>query len=198
MAGHRDDELEGLLTAWRTREEAAELFRELRNPMRRAARRGIRRLLGDAPDPADVDDVLLKAFKEVLGAEPEAIETMRGFASTVAYRRGMDKARSIIRAREKIKRQAWQIDQLRVDAADQVAAARHERLLGYAEDCLSTLTPEQRDVVEATVQRQESLSNWAAARGTSYEAGRRMRGRALAALERCVKGKAAAERPEES
>jgi DNA-directed RNA polymerase specialized sigma24 family protein len=198
MTGHSDDELEGLLAAWRTREEATELFRELRDPMRRAARRGIRRVLGNTPDPADVNDVLLKAFKEVLGADPATIErSLLGFACTVAYRRGMDKARAIIREREKINAQAWQIEQLRIDAADEVAAAHRERLLRYAEDCMSTLTPEQRDVLEATVQRQESLSNWAATRGTTYEAGRRMRLRALAALARCVKGKAAVKRPEE-
>ena len=47
-------------------------------------------------------------------------------------------------------------------------------------------TAEQRDVIEATVQRQESLSDWVAARGTSYEAGRRLRGRGIAALRRCI------------
>lgn len=198
MAGQKDDELEGLLAAWHTREEATALFIELRDPMRRAARRGLRRALSRSPDPADVDDVLLKAFKEVLQADPAKIESMLGFACTVARRRAIDKARSIIREREKIKGQTWQIQQLHMDAADQEAAADRERLLGYAEDCMSALTPEQRDVVQVTVQRQESVSNWAAARGTTYEAGRRMRLRALAALGRCVKGKAAARRREES
>lgn len=48
------------------------------------------------------------------------VRSLVGFACTVAYRNGMDKARAIIR----------------------------ERVLGYAEDCLSTLTPEQRYIVE--------------------------------------------------
>lgn len=199
MAAHGDDEFDGLLAAGRTREEVAELFLELRDPMRRAARRGIRRVLARAPDPADVDDVLLKAFKEVLAADREGnVRSLIGFACTVAYRRGMDKARSIIRERRQIKQQARAIHQLQIEAADEVAAAHHERLLGFAEDCMSTLTPDQRDVVEATVQRQESLSNWVTARGTTYEAGRRMRERALASLRRCVDGKAGDERGEES
>lgn len=198
MAGQPDDELEGLLAVWHTREEATALFRALRDPMRRAARRGLRRALSRSPDPDDVDDVVLKAFKEILQDDPAQIESMLGFACTVARRRAIDKARSIIREREKIKGQTWQIQQLHMEAAEQVAVADRERLLSYAEDCMSVLTPEQRDVVEATVQRQESLSNWAAARGTTYEAGRRMRLRALTALERCVKAKAAARQREES
>ena len=66
-----------------------------------------------------------------------------------------------------------------------------DRLLRYAEDCMDSLTAEQRDVIAATVQRQESLSNWVLARETSYEAGRRLRGRGIAALQRCIEAKRA-------
>ena len=83
-------------------------------------------------------------------------------------------------------------------ADDAFAAAQKERLVGYAEDCMDGLTAEQRDVIEATVQRQESLSDWVAARGTSYEAGRRLRSRGIAALRRCIKAKRAADREESS
>jgi DNA-directed RNA polymerase specialized sigma24 family protein len=106
----------------------------------------------------------------------------------------MDRGQSIIREREQIQRYAWQIDQLRIGAEDETAAAERERLFRHAADCMDTLTPDQRDVIEATVQRQQSLSDWVAARGTSYEAGRRMRARALAALRRCLDAKLEDER----
>jgi hypothetical protein len=199
MAGHGDDDVEDLLAAWHSHKEAEKLFVALRNPMRQAARQGIRRILHRDPDETDVDDVLFKAFKEVLEAgSEEARRSLLGFAKVVARRRGMDRARSIIREREQIKAQAWELDQRRVTAADALAAAKQERLLRYAEDCMSGLTAEQRDVIEATVQRQESLSDWVAARGTSYEAGRRLRGRGIAALRRCIEAKHAEDRKRNS
>jgi hypothetical protein len=91
-----------------------------------------------------------------------------------------------LREREQIKNQAWELDQRRVTDADTLAAAERDRLLRDAENCMESLTAEQRDVIAATVQRQESLSDWAAARMTSYEAGRRIRVRGLAALQRCI------------
>lgn len=199
MAGHGYDDVEDLLAAWHARKEAEKLFVALRNPMRQAARQAIRRILRRDPDEADVDDVLFTAFKEVLEADSEeARRSLLGFAKVVARRRGMDRARSIIREREQIKAQAWELDQRRVTAADALAAAKRERLLRYAEDCMSGLTAEQRDVIEATVQRQESLSDWVAARGTSYEAGRRLRGRGIAALRRCIEAKRAEDRKRNS
>lgn len=199
MAGHSDDDAEGLLAVWRAHKEAEKLFVALRGPMRQAARQGIRRVLGRVPDEADVNDALFKAFKEVLEADSEEVRrSTLGFAKVVAYRRGMDRARSIIREREQIKNQAWELDQHRVTAADVVAAAQRERLFRYAEVCMEGLTAEQRDVIEATVQRQESLSDWVAARGTSYEAGRRLRGRGIATLRRCIEAKRADDRKRSS
>lgn len=194
MAGHSDDDAEALLAAWHAHKDAEGLFCALRDPMRQAARQGIRRILRRTPDEADVDDALFKAFKEVLEEDSEVGRSTLGFAKIVAYRRGMDRARSIIREREQIKNQAWELDQRRVTAADALAAAARERLLHYAGPCMDSLTAEQRDVIEATVQRQESLSDWVAARGTSYEAGRRLRGRGIAALRRCIEAKRAADR----
>jgi hypothetical protein len=199
MASHGDDDAEDLVAAWHAHKEAEKLFAALRDPMRHAARQGIRRILRRTPDEADVDDALFKAFKEVLEAESEEARRSRlGFATVVAYRRGMDRARSIIREQERIEDQAWELDQRRVTAADALAAAERERLLRYAEDCMHGLTAEQRDVIEATVQRQESLSDWVAVRGTSYEAGRRLRARGIAALQRCIKAKRAADRKRNS
>jgi hypothetical protein len=199
MAGHRDDDAEDLLAAWHVHGEAEKLFAALRDPMRHAARQGIRRILRRTPDEADVNDALFKAFTKVLEDDSEeARRSLLGFAKVVANRRGMDQARSIIRSREQIKSQAWALDQRRVTAADVLAAAERERVLRYAEDCMDGLTAEQREVIEATVQRQESLSDWVTRRGTSYEAGRRLRGRGIAALKRCIEAKRAADRERSS
>jgi hypothetical protein len=199
MARHSNDDAEDLLAAWHAHGQAEELFIALRDPMRQAARQGIRRILRRTPDEADVDDAVVKAFKEVLASDAEeAKRSPMGFAKVVAYRRGMDRARSIIREREQIKNQAWELDQRRVTTQEAAAAEERERVLRYAEDCMDSLTAEQREVIEATVQRQESLSDWVAARGTSYEAGRRMRGRGIAALRRCIEMKRAADRERSS
>ncbi len=98
MAGHSHDDVEDLLAAWHGHKEAEKLFAALREPMRQAARQGIRRILCRTPDEADVDDVLFKAFKEVLKADSEEIRrSLLGFAKVVACRRGMDRARSLPR-----------------------------------------------------------------------------------------------------
>src|SRR5436309_12626792 len=130
MADHSDGDAEDLLAAWHVHKEAEKLFAALRDPMRQAARQGIRRILRRTPDEADVNDVLYKAFKEVLEDDSEEVRrSPLGFAKVVAYRRGMDRARSIIREREQIKNQAWELDQRRVTAVDALAAAERERLL---------------------------------------------------------------------
>jgi hypothetical protein len=197
MAHHGDD-AEDLLLAWYNHKEAEKLFAALRDPMRHAARQGIRRILHQTPDEADVNEALFKAFKEVLQDGSETVrQSLLGFAKAVAYRRGMDRARSVIRERDQIKDHVWELDQHRVTSADALAAAERELRLRYAEDCLDALTAEQRDVIESTIQRQESLSDWVAARRTSYEAGRRLRGRGIDALRRCVEAKRAAERKKE-
>jgi hypothetical protein len=53
---------------------------------------------------------------------------------------------------------------------------------------MGELTAQQRDVIERTVMGQESLSDWTLQRGTSYEAGRRLRARGLGALHRQIEG----------
>jgi DNA-directed RNA polymerase specialized sigma24 family protein len=195
MAPSPSDEIEGLIAAWHAAGAAKELFEALRDPMRRAARRGIRRILAETPDEGDVDDVVFKAFIEFLDKDPSGIRASpTGFACTIADRRGRDRARSIIRERERIQGNAWKIDQMFVTESDVAEAAERERLFRYASECIEHLTPEQRDVIERTVQRQESLSDWVAARGTSYEAGRRLRERGLAALRRCIDGKSEREK----
>ena len=160
MARHGDD-AEDLLVAWYAHKEAEKLFAALRDPMRQAARQGIRRVLHQAPDEADVNEALFKAFTEVLeDGSDEVRRSPLGFAKVVAYRRGMDRRRSVIREWEQVKGHVWELDQRRVTTADALAAAEREQQLRYAEDCLDALTSEQRDVIEATIQRLQPLSGW--------------------------------------
>ena len=116
----------------------------------------------------------------------------------MANRRGRDRARAINREHHRIEEQAWQIDQLRVNREDEASAAHRERLLRHAEECMGELTVEQQDVITATIMSQQSLSNWSMDRGTTYEAGRRMRMRGLEALGRCIKRKIESGREEGS
>ena len=186
MADRTEDAFEALLAAWHARGDSEKLYRELRRPMRQAARRGIRRITQRPPDGGDVDDVVLKAFKEVLAADPAAIRSVVGFARTVAERRGMDRGREINRDRNRIWQHAWELNELSVSQEDESAGAERERLLRRAEECMGELPESQRDVIERTVMQHQSLSDWTTARGTSYEAGRRMRIRGLQALRRCI------------
>ena len=71
MASSGDDRLADLIEQWDSHPDSEALYAELRDPMRRAARRGLRFVLSRTPDEADVDDVVLKAFGEVL---PERLE----------------------------------------------------------------------------------------------------------------------------
>ena len=195
MSVDSDDELKELIELWQaTGTSVHALFEKLRDPMRQAARRGIRQLLTAAPSEHDVDDVVFTAFKELLRVGPETRTSLVGYAKAVARRRGQDRARVIIRERERVEKNAWQIAPLEVTADEVRREAELEAVYEILRDCKVSLTAEQREVIEATIERQESLSDWASNRGTSYEAGRRMRDRALKSLGRCIEAKRDTER----
>ena len=98
------DDPERLIVAWNFSANALEVFKELRDPMRQAARRGLRFVLSQAPNEGDVDDVVTRAFSEVLkDISDEVKRDPVAFAKVVAHRRGVDRGRVIIREREKIK-----------------------------------------------------------------------------------------------
>jgi DNA-directed RNA polymerase specialized sigma24 family protein len=183
------DDPERLTVAWNSSANALEVFKELRDPMRQAARRGLRFVLSQAPNEHDVDDVVTRAFSEVL--EDTSDEVKRdpvAFAKVVAHRRGVDRGRAIIRERQKVKNVLRDVDRHRVTDEDLAAAAAKERRLRAAEQAMGELTAQQRDVIERTVMGQESLSDWTLERGTSYEAGRRLRARGLEALRKQIEG----------
>jgi DNA-directed RNA polymerase specialized sigma24 family protein len=183
------DDPERLIVAWNFSANALEVFKELRDPMRQAARRGLRFVLSQAPNEGDVDDVVTRAFSEVLkDISDEVKRDPVAFAKVVAHRRGVDRGRVIIREREKIKDLVREVERHRVTGEDLAAAAARERRLRAAEQAMSELTAQQRDVIERTVMGQESLSDWTLERGTSYEAGRRLRARGLEALRKQIEG----------
>lgn len=183
MSPSRRDDPERLVAAWGSRAGALEVYQQLREPMRQAARKGLRISLGGTPDEGDVDDVVARAFSEVLTADPN--ETKRdpvAFAKVVAYRRAIDRARVIRRERGTLDGLLPELDRVRPTDADLEEAAAREGLRQAAIDALSDLTADQREVIERTVRGQESLSNWALERGVTYEAARRMRARGLEAV----------------
>jgi DNA-directed RNA polymerase specialized sigma24 family protein len=188
------DDPERLIVAWSSSANALEIFEQLRDPMRQAARRGLRFVLRRTPNEDDVDDVIARAFSELSDATSDEVKRDPvAFAKVVAYRRGIDRARVIIREREKIKDLLSEVERHRVTDEDLAAAAAKEWQLRAAEEAIGGLTAQQREVIERTVMGQESLSDWTLERGTSYEAGRRLRARGLEALrkqiERCDAGR---------
>lgn len=186
MSSQAEEELDALVAAWRARDGSEMLYLELRDPMRQAARQGIRRITRESPDEDDVDNVVLRAFREVLAKDSTEVRSVVGFARTVAYRRGMDRGRQINREKKEIRDHKWVIHDLHVSSKDELAAAETERLFRHAEACMEQLTQDQRILIEHIIMQQHSLSEWAIARGTSYEAGRRMLLRGLRTLRRCV------------
>jgi DNA-directed RNA polymerase specialized sigma24 family protein len=183
------DDPERLIVAWNSSATPLEVFKELQDPMRQAARRGLRFVLSQAANEDDVDDAVARAFSEVLkNTSDEVKKDPVAFAKVVARLRGVDRGRAIIREREKVKGVLREADRHRVTDEDLAAAAAKERLLRAAEKAMEELTAEQRDVIERTVMGRESLSNWTLERGTSYEAGRRLRARGLEALRKQING----------
>jgi DNA-directed RNA polymerase specialized sigma24 family protein len=183
------DDPERIIVAWRTSATPLEVFEELRDPMRQAARRGLRFVLSHAPDENDVDDVVTRAFSEVLeDASDEVKRDTVAFAKVVARRRGVDRGRSIIRKRQEADKLLLEVERHRVTDEDLAGASAKEKRLRAAEQAMDDLTAEQRDVIERTVMGQESLSDWTHERGTTYEAGRRLRARGLEALRKQIEG----------
>jgi DNA-directed RNA polymerase specialized sigma24 family protein len=184
---------EELLDAWRQgRAERRDLYQVVQAPMRQAARQGIGSITASRPDPQDVENTVYDAFIELEQKDPARVVSLVGLAKKMAFRRGQDAGRKIIRERE-------QMNKMAIDLAttadpefhddDVRAAAAQEVLTERALDCMEGLPEEQRDVVQATIMERESLSDWALRTGKSHQAASQQRARALAALRRCVQSK---------
>lgn len=177
------------MAAWRARDDAREVFETHVTPMRQAARQGMHRI-GVDPDEHDVEDVVSKAFAEYLKkAAKEPVQNPVGLAKRIANLRGRDRARAVRREREGIDDRTWVTDELSVSDEDAEGAAQSEELARMAMECMERLTSDQRDVIEASVMRQVSLSDWASDRGKTHQAAGQMRLRGLKALRRCIDAK---------
>jgi DNA-directed RNA polymerase specialized sigma24 family protein len=182
-------ELDELVERWQTGYgDVRSLYDSVREGMHQTARRGIQRVIAKTPDEHRVSDVVYTAFVELLRGDPAAMTSPVGLAKTIAYRRGIDEGRKILRERRRI----YSLDALEVagalpDKREILAAAEEEALHQLVATCMETLTTDQRAVVRATVMGNQTLSDWALTAGTSHQAVSRQRSRALDALRRCVK-----------
>lgn len=179
-----------LLDDWRSgRAQTAELYGALRGPMYRAARQGVRSITAQRPDAQDVEDAVFTAFKELEQKDPTTVTSIVGLARRIAYRRGQDRGRTAVRRREQIDRAMEDpafVEAMAVTEQEVGVEAERERLYVQASACLDELTPDQADVVRATVMGDEGLSDWAFRNGKSHQAASRQRDRALKALARCI------------
>jgi hypothetical protein len=187
---------EGVLGAWR-QGWRRDLYLTVRAPMRQAASQGIASITASKPDPQYVENAVYDAFVELERQDPASVSSIVGLAKKIAYRRGQDIGRKIIRQREQM--HSMMVDlivtadpQFRDD--DVRAAGAQEVLIGHALDCMEALTEQQRDVVRATIMGHESLSDWALRSNKSHQAASRQRTRALETLHRCVQSKRSPDR----
>jgi DNA-directed RNA polymerase specialized sigma24 family protein len=187
-------ELDELVERWQTGYgDVRSLYESLREGMHQNARRGIQRVIAKPPDEHRVSDVVYTAFVELLRGDPAAMISPVGLAKTIAYRRGIDEGRKILRERQRISSlDALEIATTLPDKREILAAAEEEALHQLVARCLEFLTVDQRAVVRATVMGNQTLSDWALTAGTSHQAVSRQRSRALDALRRCVKRQRAA------
>ena len=187
---------EGLLGAWR-QGWRRDLYAAVREPMYQAASQGIGSITSSKPDPQDVEDTVYDAFVELERQDHANVISVVGLARKIAYRRGQDTGRRIIREREQMHKLMVDLivtnDQQFHDEDVRDAAAR-EVLIGHALECMGALTEEQRDVVRATIMGHESLSDWALRNRKSHQAASRQRIRAVDALHGCVQSKRSANR----
>jgi RNA polymerase sigma factor (sigma-70 family) len=182
-------ELAELVERWQSGYgDVRSLYESLREGMHQTARRGIQRVIAKPPDEHQVSDVVYKAFLELLRGDPAAMTSPVGLAKTIAYRRGIDEGRRILRERQRISSlDALEVATTLPDKREILAAAEEEALHQLVAKCLEFLTTDQRAVVRATVMGNQTLSEWALTVGTSHQAVSRQRSRALDALRRCVK-----------
>jgi RNA polymerase sigma factor (sigma-70 family) len=187
-------ELDELVERWQTGYgDVRGLYESLREGMHQTARRGIQRVIARPPDEHRVSDVVYIAFLELLRGDPAAMTSPVGLAKTIAYRRGIDEGRRILRERQRISSiDALEIATTLPDKREILAAAEEEALHQLVTTCLESLTTDQRAVVRATVMGNQTLTDWALTAGTSHQAVSRQRSRALDALRRCVKRRRAA------
>ncbi len=188
-----ESDTEGLLPRWRAgRLDEASLYAEVADPMRQAARWGIRYITSSDPDTQDVEDVVYVAFRELKRKDPADISSVTGLAKAIARRRGQDRGRKIVRRREQVYESIENLMETgATEFSDELvrAAEEDEELYLMARDCLDRLPEEHRDLVVHTIMGQETLSDWALRKGKTHQAASKQKRKAIEAIQRCVKEK---------
>ena len=175
------------------------LFVDVQGAMKAGARSGIRLATESLPSEHDVEDVVVQAFNELWRSDRSEIESLLGLARTIAYRRGIDRGRRILREMRADRRLGR--DLLRLSDEDSARQQLEDaKTLEIVQQCKEHLTADQRAVVSATVEGTIDgtmpLKEYAERRGTTYEACRRMVERAIAALTKCVETALRKDRPD--
>lgn len=165
------------------------LFLDVRNAMRAGGRKGIRRVLGSLPSEHDVEDVVVQSFNELWRSDRSGIESLTGMAFRIAYRRGIDRGRRVLRERRDVRAAREDLSRLSIERSDR-DLIEDAATLEIVQRCKEHLTIDQREVISATVEGTIDgtipLKEYAKLRGTSYEACRRMVKRAIRALTKCL------------
>ena len=175
------------------------LFVDVEGAMKAGARSGIRRAARSLPSEHDVEDVVVQAFNELWRSDRSEIVSLLGLARTIAYRRGIDRGKRILRERRDDRELGR--DLLRLSDEDSARQQLEDaKTLEIVQQCKEHLTADQRAVVRATVEGTIDgtmpLKEYAKRRGTTYEACRRMVERAITALTKCVETASRKDRPD--
>ena len=186
---------EQTLEDWRAgRLSRDDLYDHAYSAMFQGAKRGFAAMMAYQPHEHDVVEVVVTAFLELEQKDPNEVGSISGLARSIANMRARDFVRRRIRQSDRDRSieedRAFQLNAAfaELDALDE---ERRGRLGDLAFDCLRALPPKQREVVEATVLHDETLSDWARREQKTHQAASRQQGRALDSLRRCLDQKTA-------
>lgn len=184
----KPDDAEYTLQRWRTGQATElDLYAVVSDPMDQAARRGLRGILRDEPDPHDVQTAVVDAFRELWNMDPSNVTRLIGLAATIADKRARDRGRAIIREDRKMHALIDDLGhELELPADDGAGAAQRAELATSMRGCIDALPDAQRSVLEYTYMQGGKLIDWAQQRGKTHQAAVQQRQRAEAAVRRCV------------
>lgn len=192
MAPDMDDSERELEARRVERAQRTALYEAVKDTMHQGARRGIHAITACTPNEDDVGDIVYDAFCEFEKMNQDELSSPQGMANHVAFQRGRDRGRKIIKQREQIdlvSQDRALLGDLEFREVDAQLAQQREELARMASECLAALPADQQAVVTATLMESMRLSDWALREGKSHQAASRQRTRALESLLRCVNRK---------
>lgn len=162
--------------------------------MDQAARRAIWQMIGERPDPHEVQTAVQNAFPEPWAKDPAAIDRLLGLAATIADRRGRDRGRAIIAQQKKTRKLTDKLgdqlgEQLKFAELDAEAVQLRAEHLAMTKECIQSLPVAQQLIIEQTLLQGVNLSDWAHEHGKSHQAPARSGDEQSSRSKRCVDGK---------